>query len=499
MKKTLVIVFAAIAAVATLIVSSRNTPSGAVPVPEKKVQYPFQLTFNPDVPKNLPEDADSVALISFAWNEFFALNWKSTYNTITKERGYPDKKWSLSTNVPYPQEPVVWETYAHRTELRPYNDTMLAFDKIPKYVYQTTPVVGAGVDFTLFNNLDENNEIGSCDLYAKIIQYGKQLQVLYQAKVNRDEYMYLYNHYPDSNKLKKAINTTAANIKQFSAYYSPTLYPSYGGTTCNCPPQANVVCLPCGGAKIPGTTRATYVGALEVKTAWREIFPEEAARYFVRKVITYEKSGNSTIVQNKYYGLIGIHIIRKMLNFPSFVFATFEHVDVEVNDMGLVRLDTLPTPEQIPQRYKRAHPIPAVVDSSTAYAHRELKKINPNSIWKYYRLVGVQGNPTDDTKSFSYYLANYVIESDPPLANFRGSSIKHPYDGGKNSLYKGQFYTMGGCQGCHGVTQLRGSDCSFVMGLVDQPHATPDISRATDKLELYKQAFLSISGMGNKK
>jgi hypothetical protein len=492
MKKVFLIIFSVIVTGIALTVFFRYAPSRAAPVHEKSTSFNFPVRFSSDIPKNPSAGADSVELITFAWNEFFALNWKSTYNTSTTQRGYPDEKWGYNDNAPYPSEPLVWETYAHRVELRPYDDKRLPFDKIPKYVYKTTIPSNTGVDLTLFNNLDENNEIGSCDLYANVADYGKKkTQVLYQAKVNRDEYMYVYNVYKDSTKLKSAVNNTSANIKKYLAYYSPTEYPKLDGSSCNCPPEANVFCLPCGGAKIPGTAHRTYTGAIEVKTAWREVTAAEAPRYFVRKVITYTKLNNSIIALNKYYGLIGIHIIHKTVNFPNFVFATFEHVDVENSDMGYIRLDTMPIP-LVPQRYKRAHKIPAVVDSSTAYVSRELKKRNPNSIWQYYRLVGVQGNPTNDVNSFNFYLANYVIESDPPLAYFRGNGVDSPFNGRQNSLYKKKLYTMGGCQGCHGVTQLRGSDCSFVLGLVDEPHATPDAAGDTNKFELYKEAFKHI-------
>ncbi|MCW3467009.1 hypothetical protein [Chitinophaga nivalis] len=506
MKKVLLILFSVIVTGVIFIAFSRNDPSQAAPThenlaspPEKITQFNFPVTFGSAIPKNPSSpNADSVELITFAWNEFFALNWKSNYRS-TALRGHADESWSYKNDqTPYPEDPLVWETYAHRVEVRPYDDNRLPFDKVPKYVYEVPFEAQPGVDLTLFNNLDEGNEIGSCNLYADISQFNqKKIQVLYQAKVNRDEYKYVYDTFKDSFKLKTAQHNTATNIQMFKAYYQPGRYPGYDNSTCNCPPQANVFCLPCGGAKVPGTTRTIYTGALEVKTAWREISLAEVPRYFIRKVIVYVKSNNKIIPQNKYYGLIGIHIIHKTVNFPNFIFATFEHKDVEKSDMGYIRLDTVPIP-LVPQRYNRAHPIPAVVDSSTAYVHRELRKLNPNSIWQNYRLVGVQGNPTNDPTSFSFYLANYVIESDPPLAYFRGSSLKKPFDNGPNSLHNGKLYSMGGCQGCHGVTQLRGSDCSFVMGLVDQPHALPDATGDPKKFQLYKNAFDDIFTKENK-
>ena len=44
---------------------------------------------------------------------------------------------------------------------------------------------------------------------------------------------------------------------------------------------------------------------------------------------------------------------------------------------------------------------------------------------------------------------------------FSGSGILTPADNGKNIVIGNQFITAGGCVGCHGVAQLKGSDFSF--------------------------------------
>ncbi|PSL46283.1 hypothetical protein CLV51_103260 [Chitinophaga niastensis] len=494
MKKALLIIFLGIFVGATLIIVFKQMPSKAAPK-HTAVLYNFPVTFGMDIPKNLPLNADPAQLVTFAWNEFFALNWQSSYSYNSKVRGRPDRSWAydLHNAPPYPIAPVVWETYAHRTELRPYDNNMLPFNKVPKYVYKINPFPIGGADLTLFNNLDEDNEIGSCDLFANTDKDGKNRQVLYQAKVNQDEYDYVYGNYADSGRLHEAINNTKKNIDADSAYY-----PGSNGSTCNCPQSARVFCLPCGGAQIPYLFGETYIGAIEVKTAWKEITSAEFPRYFTRTVITYKKIGNVIVAYNKPYGLIGIHIIHKTLNYQNFIFATFEHVDVEASHMGYVELKNNNNGPD-PKEYTRAHPIPAIVDSSTAYVHRELKKKNPRSIWQYYRLVGVQGNPTNDSTSFSFFLANYVIESDSTLSNFRGSDISNPHNGGVNVLYGRRKISMGGCQGCHGVTQIKfGSDCSFLMNFFDKPSEAPDAGRTTNKLELYRKAFEAIDAEDKK-
>src|SRR5262249_47434854 len=152
--------------------------------------------------------------------------------------------------------------------------------------------------------------------------------------------------------------------------------------------------------------------------------------FFTRNVIVWGKQKGKVVYDNVVYALIGIHIIHKTQNYPNFVFATWEQEDVQKHHMGYVELDTSGN-EISPLRvdYPRYHPIAAVTDASTAYVHQELKKLNPNSVWQHYRLVGVQTSTTNDSNSFSFFLANYVIESDSALGNFRGSGLRTPFDG----------------------------------------------------------------------
>ncbi len=455
----------------------------------EEVSSQFQIDFNPLPPQDLAANASDTDLIQFAWEEFLSLNWRSSYGE-NGLRDNPDDSWTWSSDSsPYP-DLVVWETYAHRTELRPYDDMMLPFDKPPHYSFGDPVYPADGASFELFNNLDENNEIGSCDVFAHVSEYGKDNMVLYQAKVNRDEYNYLYYNYNTKSKLLSATSNTLANIEAYNAYYK-------GATsTCNCPTDQNVICLPCGGSAIPDQPGSTYQGAMEVKTAWRLLVPEDdASKFFTRNVIIYEKSNDSTYYYNKTLALIGIHIIHKTTNYPDYIFATWEHVDVEEDDMGYVLLDNNGNEKgEIHADYPRLHPIPDLVTQSTNEVHGQIADMNPNSIWLNYRMVGVQGAPTDDTTSFNFFLANYVIESDTTLADFHGSSIGNPHDGMPNILLNGTRYSMGGCKGCHGVAQTTlGTDMSFLLDTVGKPVVAPDVleylpSVTANKLERYRRA-----------
>ncbi|NIG55601.1 hypothetical protein [Chitinophaga sp. Cy-1792] len=460
--------------------------STATAAPAAKAAAQFNITFVPYPPKDLSSpNASEEELISFAWNEFFALNWKSRYYTTNSNfrRGLPDTNWDYDKDAAPAPDLLVWETYAHRVELRRWNDVMNNFDTVPYYQYSKPILADPGVKTNLFNNLDENNEIGSCDVYAQVYKYYKKYQVLYQAKANRDEFNYIKDHYPTKEKLDSATSKTANNITLDSAYFKGAI------GNCDLPDSAKIFCLPCGT-----TVGTSLEGAMEVKTAWRQLTPEEDSnRYLMRTVLTYENGPNGQAkAVNRRYALIAIHIIHKTKNYPNFVFATFEQVDVDSSYMGYVELDKKGhETDNFHKNYPRQHPIAAITAASTVYVHQELKKRNPRSIWQYYRLVGVQGQPDTTVSSANFFLANYVVESDSVLASFHGSSIGHPFDKKSNILHNNKFLSIGGCQGCHGAAQVNlGTDGSFLCDTVDKPVRMPDpLNYGNAKLSNYIHTF----------
>jgi len=431
----------------------------------------YIINFSPIPPADLDTGADPKKLAEFAWEEFLALNWKSSYNK-DQHRGTPDTSWNYYKEPGAYPDLDVWETYAHRTELRPFSNKMLPFDNAPHYSFGDTITAGPSTiaaSFKLFNNLDENNEIGSCDMYAHVNVFKKQYQVLYEAKVNSEEYNYILDNYPTKQQLLSATSKTRINIATDSAYFPG------GKTTCGCP--VGVICLPCGGGKSTGT--------IEIKAAWRRLTNlDDTSKFFTRKVIYYTKNAGKIFYNNATYALIALHIIHKTQNYPAFVFATFEHVDVQKDSMGYVLLNgegkeygKLMTPMQ--------DPILPATAGATNYVH---KKLPSKSIWQNYRLVGVQSKPSSDsTTTPNFFLSNYVVESDYTLNHFNGSGIGTPHNHQSNLLYKGKFLSMGGCQGCHGVAQRTlGTDFSFLLDTVGKPVISPDISNVNNAPKLMR-------------
>ena len=453
----------------------------------------FNIQIAPLPPKDLNPGSDPKQLAEFAWAEFFALNWQASYPK-TGKRDSADAAWSFGSPGAYPPL-VVWETYAHRTELRPYDNRMKPFDSAPYYSFgdSLTAYPGSDASFTLFDNIDENNEIGSCNLYAHADSLNGQpnpnrQMVLYQAKVNRDEYDYIRANYPTKARLLQAMNKTAANIKSAMAYYPK----GKGQGSCSCPDSAGVICLPCGNT--PNPKGGTYTGAMEVKTAWRQLTAQDdSSAFFTRKVLYYRQLNGKTYYDNAVFALIGLHIIHKTAHYPEFVFATFEHNSVRDRGQGYRYVLLNNKGQEIPgtAQRPRTKPILPLTERVTAAAHRKLKGMNPNSIWLNYRLTGVQGTPTADSTATNFFLANFVVESDKTLADFHGSGIGTPHNFGPNTLLvnKGVLVSGGGCQGCHGVAQLGGTDFSFLLDTVGKPVKAPDIDASQrQKLLRYVRA-----------
>jgi hypothetical protein len=137
---------------------------------------------------------------------------------------------------------------------------------------------------------------------------------------------------------------------------------------------------------------------------------------------------------------------------------------------------------------KRINDIPDYVIDANANAHASIESyLRKNGIrsapWLFYKLVNVQyypydkiitkqtpnGSPYTASPPFtatnpapsSYYLANIVVETDRSLQLFSGGLSPQPTaavvtswnaDGTphKNTNFGGDFYSMGGCMGCHG-------------------------------------------------
>ena len=163
------------------------------------------------------------------------------------------------------------------------------WDQAPKYLYSPQPTIPSGVDYTLFNNLDEASQIFQNNLFFPV--HAIPYEVLFEAKVNQMENQYVTNNYPLPNPLPSPLSEKPTDL---------------------------------------------YEGNIEIKAAWRpvaSIDPAQLYRYHVANVIAYTGTAANPVATNEQYALIALHIIHKTKNYPSFIYATFEQVDDYVNQV----------------------------------------------------------------------------------------------------------------------------------------------------------------------
>ena len=452
---------------------------------------------NPQLPSDLATGLSHSDYATFAWRSFFALN-NTAAAPLPANRGVgnPASSFADSGKVPKSPSPLLWQTFAHRTELFPAGSQKNTaggptrpFGSDPQYSYIQFPQgirLAPGATFNHYNNLDEATQIGQNAIFFPVNPPNV-------AKTGGD-----YAPSNDSQIL-------------FEAKANPVVYEYAKGLTSF--PDTNVV--------LPD-------GAVEVKATWRKLADipvQNRGRYHTATVVTYKGLDSDPVAQNEDYALVALHIIHKTPNYPTFVFATFEHEDaltlpdgksptglyyianynkidypgfdinnpptatfsdgnktytVSLPKAGAVANASLDPPvysgsNGIPEG--QAGPIrvvqPLTMDVEVAAVNNQVKQLMDgsgefnNSVWKHYRLKGVQAIPSSTQTDPDYYLANIMVESSQPgIQLFRGSNIfpipnNNTLTNARNQPnikvpdydHSTQSLTMGGCMGCHGIAQ----------------------------------------------
>ncbi len=436
-------------------------------------------------PSDLVAKADPTQLANYAWRLFIAAN-NLTDATLQdgSKREQPSKSFIASGSKPLLGNPVVFESFYHRTEAYPFYKGDPAPSPVGKTpVYRFAPATDGGEGFTVSNgqyvNLDETNQIGQNFLYYKLSN-APNFPVLYMAKVNSVAANYAHGRFKPSKD--KSWN-----------------FPS---------------------------------GVMEVKAAWRrvqDIKHSDPSRYHQATATYYVgEEGQVPEVRTDTFALIALHIIQKTDNYPQFIFTTFEHVDAVTrddsgniidpafvwtsqnlaygegeptnptatpygaytkNEPGLsgasnaVATYNLPPAGKLPQDavvVVQPKTIISQVNDVNNQVHQLITSLDENSVWANYRLKGVQAIPSSNQEDPNFYLANIVVESSQPgIQLFRGNiggTGKATFTNTRSTnnlttkpLVEGQpvpptTNNMGGCQGCHGVAQYSlGGDFSFLV------------------------------------
>lgn len=375
-------------------------------------------------------------LANFAWLEFIALSAPAD----PERRGSPGG--SFADSGVDPDATLVWETYQHRSELFPFVANANGpvppqpWDAPPKYVFD---VDGQEYEpeFDNFNNLDEASQIGQALVFFPGLNGDPDKQVLFQAKVNRAE----------SDYVKRLADGSLS--------------------------ATSTIDLP--------------DNSIEVKSAWvpLEAIPVgERYRFHTSEVIYYTGEDDAPEAKTGLFALLGLHIIQKTRNYPTWIYATFEQADILTRptikqDRGVYYVPTyddigytLPAtttfgdgtvvnnPEtgfniNWPAAVPNGRPVPLpfegpvinvdgavevdgvvhvpIVQPPTAnfavtaanwWAIRAMSRLpgfDRNFVWQYYRLKGVQAIATNNPARNDFYLANIAIESvQPGLQLWRG-------------------------------------------------------------------------------
>lgn len=526
-----------------------EAPSEAPPSPARRASFPggapitpADLTATPAAlppapPKYDPENPiPRKELARFAWRQFFYFNAPAQKNgtlapgksPVVRGTIDPSRSFAASGANDFYQSGKVdgsnfssnlllWQTFAHRSELFPVGSApkgdLASLD--PEYVLTNVTVAPSQARF---NNLDENNQIGQNQIFFPKNPPTPSTNplddhiILFQAKVNQVEYDFIKDKYGSKDAISE-------------------LPPTEG---------------------YPGES-------VEVKSAWREMTPEliQSGRYHTAEAVYYVQEGDKTVPKVGTFGLVGLHILRKMENYPAFVYTTFEQVDSLTLPDGktksglyLVTLynqlkydPEISAPQAIantgPSRIQIRLPLAGAVDSahnysivpgsydlpSASYAG-PVEVVRPSagteavleaneevmaamakaagfedSVWRYYRLAGIQVLPANEDASITaaanpltedFYLANIVIESSQPGVQLFKGGVVDPGDKGTPDnqfinqrslpniinvpgltdgagvpLGGGEPLVMGGCMGCHGNARLpRGSGPSLFNFLI---------------------------------
>jgi len=490
----------------------------------------YQVPFDAPTPVKDPS-TQQTALATFAWQEFIALNWPSSYTTGTPTRGQPDTSKSLGQFAqPDSAGELVWQTYKHRVEVYPKGAPLhetgqeISYNTVPSYNYPSnisvdnnpdnkvpqcgdyraaTGTWAVNHDVTLsstniFNNLDETSEIDLATMFTdgdpnapgiappnttpNFYELPKQpRRFIYEAKANQVMFDYIQ---------KNNFQQDATRLEAQQASYTAVRDDGKGGIA-PCPNDNSIICFPPGvSAK---ANNAGKEGTILVKATWRQLTRLEAnsGRFLMAPIIRYRNPDPSnaqafcfetvkvpslpiptTVTSPLPYGLIGLHIIHKTTNYPTFVFATFEQVDTlnsgtPNSSLFYYNRQVEEGSEPLKQTVTaRAHPISSATNAVTDEVHFQLRsllakdKAGPqDSVWLYYKLIGVQGaatNPTN-TEGSDYFLANLVTETNEILRSFSGTlDAKNGTIDPKNpNIQVGHTsYTGGGCKGCHGNAQV---------------------------------------------
>lgn len=402
----------------------------------------------------------------FSWAEFIALNWPAS----SEGRGNP-----LSPDDPgvFMSPPAgsqtVWSTYKANWELfdqgtarpTPFD----SYDVAVAPTCGTDPVAGATRKKTLVMTskgnsvLDDGVQAFSFPLVDDTRQY-----VMYEVRYGRQPYEFMRGRDDDPSSW---------------LYLAKNLVP---------PAQ---ITMPPTLSKESGVSSVDQLGSIMIKAAWRDMaaVPRELwSRYHVVEAEVFDPSTQECAETS--VGLVGLHLVQKLDQFPEWVWSTFEHVDVLAGDRPGALLPPCPSsdpecrqngfknrppstnldPDQsarVPVQALRLNPIPTTpAGASTVDANAAFQAALAGTPWANYQLVVTQWP----------FAADDPTQYRPPEE--RGSypctsGLPFPVTGAVNLTMETYFQSASSaagsgnsCMGCH----FGAAYTDFSWGLRRRPH-----------------------------
>lgn len=403
----------------------------------------------------------------YSWLTFVALNWPASTTTCTA---------NVNQSILSGQGPVVWETYLADSDV---------FVKPPAKPSAWCPQTTAAARSPLLAGLAAplqrlvqrkavrkiivrqskaaaslvSNLPGIEEAVGGVLTDQSGRFVRYEITMNKDEYGYLTD--PKNNLWYKAGQDSFTSTISFPK--GPSTYGS--------------------------------VGAIEIKAAWKVLTATEIAskRFYMSSAIVFNNdSGSPSPGKNPVtLGLVGLHIIHKTQQQPTWIWSTFEHVDnlrpppgsafgrkasftnpdcppatcppnVQTAAKPYTELSPTGQPLNKPVQVVRLNP---ANDSSADTLNKTFRSLLQGSVWANYQLITTQWVGEDGTLPKPGFMANAVLETfiqgpTPPTdgPNPFPSPNYNPFAPGVTSS----------CLKCHSVaTTASGKakgDFSFILG-----------------------------------
>jgi hypothetical protein len=403
--------------------------------------FNIPITFNNNVPGDLQTFNNQSQADCFAWQEFISLNWPTNggnfgdpydYSLVTWEKYMPEQVLFQPNGAP----PPAWGTlvspeYAKKfkTQRMVYSNTETKLLTFAAKFGETDTIRGFSPDQAA--PFGKPNWLGAQN----------STNVWYEIMLNKDYYDFVVQ-----NGYYNAINQHTATQNKIPINFPQGVY---------------------NGA----------VGAIELKAAWMEvdnIKSEKWARYKLSKAIVMDATSGK--LRNTTVALVGLHILHKTTNQPTWVWATFEQIDNVPNTAnetpppyGYNFYNANCTPKQVtlnngktvtvsctantspPYYLKDGTPVPIQLTRVNSIDPEDAAPINakmqnsikgfyPNSVFQYYQLVDV--------------IWSQIIQPDPttPIQaprNINNSSMLSGRTIVANSTMESYVQNKNTCTSCH--------------------------------------------------